>query len=116
MADHGEALACELQRECEQLKFRLSLEREARQTERRRMADHGEALACELQRDEVKLRQAESEVEEMRGLLLQQDGLERWQVEQVQSLRQEILNARQTASSHTAAYEEQLARLRVVCA
>jgi len=100
-----------LQRQCEQLKFRLNLERTARSAESVRMAEHGENLAGELRRGEERLRKAEGDVEELQRRVLEHDGLEPWQRERAEGLRQELSKAHETASQHVARSQEQRARL-----
>mmetsp|Transcript_28969 Transcript_28969/g.90282 ORF Transcript_28969/g.90282 Transcript_28969/m.90282 type:complete len:203 (+) Transcript_28969:202-810(+) len=63
---------------------------------------------------EEKLGKKEAEVEELRQRVLEQDSLKRWQVEQVESLRQEIVEARESTLRHGAKCEEQRARLEAV--
>lgn len=112
-ADMSEAVkgARELQRECDQLTFQISLEREAQENERKRMVDHSNALASEVQRDEAKLDSATSQVQLLRAQVLQQDGLERWQVEKVEALQQEILDIREAIAQNAAKCSCQRARL-----
>eukprot|EP00747_Dinoflagellata_sp_TGD_P215140 gnl/TRDRNA2_/TRDRNA2_87873_c1_seq1.p1 gnl/TRDRNA2_/TRDRNA2_87873_c1~~gnl/TRDRNA2_/TRDRNA2_87873_c1_seq1.p1 ORF type:complete len:632 (+),score=119.30 gnl/TRDRNA2_/TRDRNA2_87873_c1_seq1:179-1897(+) len=89
--------ARELQRDCEQLKMRLSLEREVRPAERKRAEERGEVLAGELRRGEVLLEGAARELEGLRGEALRHGGLEKWQVERLDSLAGEIVDV-QTAT------------------
>jgi hypothetical protein len=53
---------------CEQLKFRLSLVREAAESERRRLAEHGDKQLEQLQRDEARLKEVTEELERLRAM------------------------------------------------
>lgn len=86
--------ARELQRGCEQLKMRLSLEREDKTSERRRAAAREEAQASELKREEARLKHAASEVDELRRRLLRQGGLDQSQIERLEDIRNRISQAK----------------------
>lgn len=90
----------EVQQENAEVRQRQSKEKEDRAAERKKMDDRGEALLTELQRDEARLKNAVRDVEELRGSVLRQGGLEKWQVERVERLRQEIASAREKTSQH----------------
>mmetsp|Transcript_143696 Transcript_143696/g.253776 ORF Transcript_143696/g.253776 Transcript_143696/m.253776 type:complete len:750 (-) Transcript_143696:143-2392(-) len=90
----------QVQQENDELRQRQIKDKEDRAAERKKMDDRGEALLSELQRDEARLKNAVREVEELRGSVLRQGGLEKWQVERVERLRQEIASARETTSQH----------------
>lgn len=111
--DFNEALqqASDLQRECEELRRRLLQEREEAQTERRGMEEYTEGLQQELRQDEGKLEQKLQEVEELRRRVLRQGGLERWQVERAERLRQEISDVREANSQQGIKAAEQRARM-----
>merc|ERR1712113_805431 len=101
------------QRECEQLRFRLSLEREARQTESKRMAEHGENLQQELHRDEARLDSITREVDALRDQVLRPEALEPWQADQVAMLRREHAQARLTSSRQNALLQDERRKLKV---
>mmetsp|Transcript_96308 Transcript_96308/g.272288 ORF Transcript_96308/g.272288 Transcript_96308/m.272288 type:complete len:843 (+) Transcript_96308:167-2695(+) len=103
--------AKELHRECELLRTRVAAEREERASERRRVEDRSEALARDLKSDEARLEGAVREVEELRGKVLRQGGLEPWQVERVEQLRSEIAVAKEESSRYGQRCQEQRARL-----
>lgn len=102
----------DVQRECEQLKFRLSLEREARQTESKRMAEHGEALHSELRRDESRLEGITREVDVLRDQVLRPGGLEPWQLDRIAALKREHAQARLSASRHSALVQDEHRKLK----
>ncbi|CAK0873325.1 unnamed protein product [Prorocentrum cordatum] len=84
----------ELSRECEQLKFRLSLEREAQGTERRRMADHSETLRQELRLEEARVERASVELRRLREEVIQQEGVPVHQAERARNLLDSIDRAK----------------------
>jgi len=97
----------DLQRDCETLKFKLLMQREASLNDRRRMAEHGETLDGDLRRDGGLLDQATHEVEVLRKRILRHDGLQWGQVAHVDQLQQMLTEAKRTAHRDRArCYEE----------
>jgi len=98
----------DLQRECETLKFKLLMQREASVNDRRRMAEHGgETLDGDLRRDGGLLDQATDEVEVLRKRILRHEGLQWGQVAHVDQLQQMLTEAKRTAHRDRArCYEE----------
>jgi vacuolar-type H+-ATPase subunit I/STV1 len=110
--------ARELQRECEQLKMRLSLERQQTNSERRRLAlasalssASSSTSPADVKADEEKLRQARLEVQDLRCKIFLKHGLEQWQVDKLDALRMQVDAVREVCSKHKSKSREARMRL-----
>jgi len=102
-----------LQRECEQLNVRLSIERDEHAA-MLRASEQSEELV-DTRDEEAKLQRAAQEVETLQGRMLQHgSGLQPWQVEQVARLRREIGEAKSLAAACNAGSQELRARLEAI--
>eukprot|EP00811_Abedinium_folium_P034274 NODE_716_length_2810_cov_3.767052.p1 GENE.NODE_716_length_2810_cov_3.767052~~NODE_716_length_2810_cov_3.767052.p1 ORF type:complete len:664 (-),score=220.63 NODE_716_length_2810_cov_3.767052:518-2509(-) len=98
-----------LQRECEQLNMRLSIERD----EHAAMVRNAEVQEHPSD-DEDRLRCAAREVETLQGQMLQKGGgLQPWQIEEVSRLRREISEAKALSAACAAGSRELRVRLEV---
>lgn len=93
--------AASLERESGQLRAKLHRDREAQRASRAKMEERGEALVTGLKKDEERLEGAVRDVEGLRGQVMKQGGMEQWQVERVEQLRRDIVEARATTLHHT---------------
>lgn len=100
-----------MQRDCEGLRFTLSMEREAGLTQGRRLKEHGETLDNDLQKQEEKLQKATEEVEFLRERALFHDASQRCKVARVDTLQREYAEVKLAALSDRARLHEQQERL-----
>jgi vacuolar-type H+-ATPase subunit I/STV1 len=103
-----------LQRETTQLREKLIRDREAQLVSQTKMENRSEGLTATLQADETKLEHAVREVEELRGHVLKQGGLEQWQVDRVEQLRRSLADAREATSQYSAQSRDLRTRLEIM--
>lgn len=109
------AQAKQLEREADELRFRIALERDAAATEKARLAEHDEVLTSEKLQDEQRLRLAEERLRVLRGRLLEAEGSEEMEeVKQETSLRQQVAQARLVVHRLSAQCREQRAQIAVM--
>jgi len=100
-----------LQRETTQLRSKFVRDREAQVASQAKMEERSEALVATLQGDELRLEKAVRDVEELRGHVLRQGGLEQWQIDRVEHLRHDIAEARAATAQHGAKSRDLRARI-----
>merc|ERR1712232_206978 len=100
-----------LQRETTQLRSKFVRDREAQVASQAKMEERSEALVATLQGDELRLEKAVRDVEELRGHVLRQGGLEQWQIDRVEHLRHDIAEARAAPAQHGAKSRDLRARI-----